>query len=130
FSPVEYFIATHGSRKGLADTALNTAKAGYLTRKLFVVGQDVMITEEDCKAKHGVAIGRKNALGMDTSIGKSIEGRYLAEDAKTSGGETLFSKGTLLTRDDAMQIEASDIEQVIVGSPMTSESPRAICINC
>ena len=130
FSPVEYFIATHGSRKGLADTALNTAKAGYLTRKLFVVGQDVMITEDDCKTKNGVAIGRKNALGMDTSIGKSIEGRYLAEDAKTSSGDVLFSKGTLLTRDDAMKIEASDTPQVIVRSPMTCESLRGICIKC
>lgn len=130
FSPVEYFIATHGSRKGLADTALNTAKAGYLTRKLFVVGQDTMITEADCGTKYGISIGRKNALGMDISIGKAIEGRYVAADITTGTGEVLFKKGALLTRDDAMKIEASDVASVVVRSPMTCEALRGICIKC
>jgi len=130
FSPVEYFISTHGSRKGLTDTALNTAKAGYLTRRLFVVGQDTMIMEENCGTKDGIRIGRKNALGMDVSIGKSIEGRYLAEDAKTLSGEKLFSKGTLISYLNSMEIEKSDIKEVIVRSSMTCESLRGICIKC
>src|SRR5690606_7440972 len=80
-SPIEYFITTHGSRKGLADTALQTAKAGYLTRRLFVVAQDAIVTEEDCKTKQGTKISRISASGIEIAFSKAIKGRVLAEDA-------------------------------------------------
>src|SRR6185295_11672599 len=67
-TPIEYFITTHGSRKGLTDTALNTAKAGYLTRQLFDVAQDAIITEADCGTKDSITITKKSASGMDISI--------------------------------------------------------------
>ena len=76
-TPIEYFITTHGSRKGLTDTALNTAKAGYLTRRLFDVAQDVIITEEDCGTKECIVIRKEGSSGMEISMAKSIRGRFL-----------------------------------------------------
>ncbi|KKR79415.1 MAG: DNA-directed RNA polymerase subunit beta', partial [Candidatus Nomurabacteria bacterium GW2011_GWA2_40_9] len=79
-TPLEYFITTHGSRKGLTDTALNTAKAGYLTRRLFDVAQDEIVTEEDCGTKDGTLIHKKTASGIETLLSKNIKGRFLASD--------------------------------------------------
>ncbi len=79
-SPIEYFITTHGSRKGLADTALKTASAGYLTRRLFDVSQDIIVTEEDCGTKSYLTVSKVNSLGIEVSIAKNIKGRVLAED--------------------------------------------------
>lgn len=76
-TPIEYFITTHGARKGLSDTALNTAKAGYLTRKLFDVAQDSLITEEDCGSKDGVILSKITSSGMEVSIAKIAKGRFL-----------------------------------------------------
>jgi DNA-directed RNA polymerase subunit beta' len=101
-SPIEYFTTTHGSRKGLADTALQTAKAGYLTRRLFVVAQDAIVTESDCKTKAGVRIGRVSASGIEIAFSKAIKGRILAEDAVDSKGRVIFEKGHLLSRLDAI----------------------------
>ena len=72
-TPIEYFISTHGARKGLADTALCTAKAGYLTRRLFDVAQDVVVTEEDCGTKEGLVVSRESASGIGTFLAKNIE---------------------------------------------------------
>jgi DNA-directed RNA polymerase subunit beta' len=94
-TPLEYFNTTHGSRKGLADTALQTAKAGYLTRRLFVVAQDAIVTEEDCKTKEGTRIGRISASGIEIAFSKAIKGRILAEDAVDSKGAVIFPEGTL-----------------------------------
>src|SRR5262249_53915323 len=73
-TPIEYFITTHGSRKGLTDTALNTAKAGYLTRKLFVVAQDTMISEEDCGTKDGIWLNRDDGTGVLVSLARVAKG--------------------------------------------------------
>ena len=89
-SPIEYFTTTHGSRKGLADTALQTAKAGYLTRRLFVVAQDAIVTETDCKTKQGIKIGRISASGIEIAFSKAIKGRVLAEDAVDTKGRVIF----------------------------------------
>ncbi len=129
-SPIEYFITTHGSRKGLADTALQTAKAGYLTRRLFVVAQDAIVTEEDCKTKEGVTIGRVSSSGIEIAFSKAIRGRILAEDAVTSGGEVLFKKGHLLSRTDSFLVEKSDIVSVEVRSPMTCKTLHGVCQQC
>ena len=129
-TPIEYFITTHGSRKGLTDTALNTAKAGYLTRKLFVVAQDVMVTEEDCGAKDGVHIARSGASGMEVALSKNIRGRFLAADAADKDGHILFKKGHLLTKLDALKIQESGVAEVLVRSPLTCKSVAGICQHC
>ncbi len=129
-TPLEYFNTTHGSRKGLADTALQTAKAGYLTRRLFVVAQDAIVTEADCKTKEGVTIGRVSSSGIEIAFTKAIRGRILAEDAVTSGGEVLFKKGHLLSRLEAMMIDRSDIKEVEVRSPMTCKTLQGVCQTC
>jgi len=95
-SPVEYFVTTHGSRKGLADTALQTAKAGYLTRRLFVVAQDAIISEADCKTKDSVKITRLSSSGIEIAFSKAVRGRLLAEDVVDSKGKVLFKKKHLL----------------------------------
>ena len=129
-SPIEYFITTHGSRKGLADTALQTAKAGYLTRRLFVVAQDAIVTEPDCKTKDGVTIGRVSSSGIEIAFSKAIRGRILALDAVTTTGEVLFKKGHLLSRTDSMVVEKSDITSVEVRSPMTCKTLHGVCQQC
>jgi DNA-directed RNA polymerase subunit beta' len=129
-SPIEYFNTTHGSRKGLADTALQTAKAGYLTRRLFVVAQDAIITEEDCKTKEGTTIGRISASGIEIAFSKAIKGRILAEDAVDSKGNVIFKKGHLLSRLEAISVEESTCASVVVRSPMTCKTLRGVCQKC
>jgi DNA-directed RNA polymerase subunit beta' len=129
-TPIEYFITTHGSRKGLADTALQTAKAGYLTRRLFVVAQDAIVTEEDCKTKNGTKIGRVSASGIEIAFSKAIKGRILAEDAVDTKGNVVFKKGHLLSRRDAIALEGTTCESVVVRSPMTCETLRGVCQHC
>ncbi len=129
-TPIEYFITTHGARKGLTDTALNTAKAGYLTRKLFDVAQDSLITEEDCGTKEGVILSKHAASGIEVSLAKVAKGRFLSEDVVTKEGETLFKRNTYLTRDDAKKIEDAGIESVVVRSPLTCKTSGGICIHC
>jgi len=129
-SPIEYFVTTHGSRKGLADTALQTAKAGYLTRRLFVVAQDAIISEEDCETKKGISINRISASGIEIAFSKAIKGRILAEDAVDSKGRVIFPKGHLLSRLDAIAIEESTCEHVTVRSPMTCKTLRGLCRKC
>jgi DNA-directed RNA polymerase subunit beta' len=129
-TPIEYFTTTHGSRSGLADTALNTARAGYLTRKLFDVAQDAIITGDDCGTKEGIVIGRTNAFGVETDIAKNIRGRHLAKDAVDSKGTTIMKKGTFLTQVEAKIIADSDVENVTVRSPLTCESKYGICQHC
>jgi DNA-directed RNA polymerase subunit beta' len=129
-TPIEYFTTTHGSRSGLADTALNTARAGYLTRKLFDVAQDAIITCDDCGTKEGIVIGRTNAFGVETDIAKNIRGRHLAKDAVDSKGMTVLKKGTFLNQVEAKTIAESDVVDVTVRSPLTCESKYGICQHC
>jgi DNA-directed RNA polymerase subunit beta' len=129
-SPLEYFVSTHGSRKGLTDTALNTAKAGYLTRRLVDVSQDVIVSEEDCGEKDGITLAKEFASGIEITLGRSSRGRVLAKDATTPDGKVLFKKGTLLGRDEALAIEASGVESVAVRSPLTCKSIRGVCQKC
>src|ERR1700690_3897821 len=94
-SPLEYFLTTHGSRSGLASTALSTAKAGYLTRRLFDVSQDIVVTEEECGTKEGHVVTRESASGIGTFLAKNIEGRYLASDVEVDS-KVLYKKGHFL----------------------------------
>lgn len=130
-TPVEYFISTHGSRKGLTDTALNTAKAGYLTRRLFDVAQDAIVMEEDCGAKDGFSIFRKDASGMDVALSKHVRGRYLCEDlVNKTTGQVLYPKGHMLSKDDAENIEELEIPEVKVFSPLTCKTLYGVCQKC
>jgi DNA-directed RNA polymerase subunit beta' len=129
-TPIEYFVTTHGSRKGLADTALQTAKAGYLTRRLFDVAQDAIITEKDCGTKDGVIINKISASGLEISIAKNVKGRILAEDIKDTKGSVLVKKGTLLTPEEAKKVEDTGVESVWVRSPMVCKTKRGICQGC
>ena len=129
-TPIEYFITTHGARKGLTDTALNTARAGYLTRRLFDVAQDVMITEEDCGTKESIVIRKESASGIEVSIAKNIRGRVLAEDVKTVDGKVLFKKGASLSKQDAAAIEAAAVAEVKVRSPLSCKTLHGVCKAC
>ena len=127
-SPVEYFTTTHGSRKGLSDTALKTAAAGYLTRRLFDVAQDVIVSIHDCGTKTGITIKKKRPSGMEADLGKLINGRVLAKDVEV-GGKTL-KRGHLLTEEDARAIADSGATETFVRSPMTCEAHRGVCQLC
>ncbi len=127
-SPTEYFITTHGSRKGLADTALKTASAGYLTRRLFDVSQDVIVVEQDCGTKDSMSVSQVNSLGIEVSIARNIKGRVLAEAIEASGKK--FKKGHLLTGFDAQDIEDAGVDKVEVYSPMMCKTTRGVCAKC
>ncbi len=129
-SPIEYFVTTHGSRKTLADTALNTAKAGYLTRKLVDVAQDVVIREEDCGTKDGKKISMENIPVFDSGIGNTLRGRVLAADIVTADGTALFKRGYLITKVDAKKIDEQKISEAVVRSPLTCKSLNGICSTC
>jgi DNA-directed RNA polymerase subunit beta' len=127
-TPIEYFTSTHGARKGLADTALNTARAGYLTRRLFDVAHDVVVLEDDCGTKEGVIIPRPTKEQLGGSFGDRLSGRVLGEELVASG--VTYKRNQLLDRDDAKVIEASDATQAMVRSPMTCKVPRGVCQKC
>ncbi|MEJ0054125.1 MAG: DNA-directed RNA polymerase subunit beta' [bacterium] len=129
-NPVEYFMSTHGSRKGLADTALGTARAGYLTRRLFDVAQDSIITEIDCGTKRGIAINRTSASGIKIDYAYAVRGRTLSADAVSKDGTVLFKKNHYLTAEDAKTINSADIETVSVRSAMSCETRFGICQKC
>ena len=129
-SPIEYFITNHGSRKGLTDTALNTATAGYMTRKLVIVAQDVVILEEDCGTKKGLLVKEENIDGMIRPLAKNIAGRVAAENVKSSDGEVVLKKGQLISREDAKLVESKGVKEVIVRSPLTCETLNGICQQC
>jgi len=130
FSPIEYFITTHGSRKGLADTALNTAKAGYLTRRLVDVAQDVVVTEADCGTKEGKWMKKDNVMGIEIPLSKMVRGRVLAADLKGTDGAVMHKRNFMITKEDAAKIEAAGITDVFVRTPLTCKTSYGICQNC
>ena len=129
-SPIEYFVTTHGARKGASDTALNTAKAGYLTRRLVDVAQDVVITEVDCGTKEGKMVSKENVIGIEIPLSKNIRGRVLAEDLKDKDGKVAYKKGFLVTKEEATVIEKAGFEQVFVRSPFTCKTVHGLCQMC
>ena len=131
-SVLEYFISTHGARKGLADTALKTADAGYLTRRLVDVSHDVIINEEDCGTLRGlVATAIKNKDTVVESLGERILGRTSVHDIYNPlTGEKILSAGDQITEDLADLIESLPIEQVEIRSVLTCESKKGVCAKC
>ncbi len=127
---LEYFISTHGARKGLADTALRTAEAGYLTRRLVDIAQDLIINDEDCGTEDSICIRRKDDV-VKQSYTERLYGRLTAErviDPET--GEILAEKGDILDHDLAKLIENSNVQELKVRSPMTCELKHGICAKC
>jgi DNA-directed RNA polymerase subunit beta' len=131
-SVLEYFISTHGARKGLADTALKTADAGYLTRRLVDVAQDVIIQEEDCGTLRGiVATAIKNNEEVVASLEERIIGRTTVHDIfNPLTGELIVGTGEIITDEIAKKIEDSPIESVEIRSVLTCESKVGVCAKC
>ena len=131
-SVLEYFISTHGARKGLADTALKTADAGYLTRRLVDVAQDVIITSDDCGTILGLRIGDlKEGEEIIEPLRDRILGRVAAEDVfNPDTGDILVSSGDLIEEDIADRISDTGIETVNIRSVLTCEATRGVCAKC
>ena len=131
-SVLEYFISSHGARKGLADTAMKTADAGYLTRRLVDVSHDVIITEEDCGTLRGLECrALKNGDEVISTLGERILGRVSVHDIiNPTTGELICNAGEEITEEKARAIEDSPIEMVEIRSVLTCESKRGICAKC
>ncbi|MBI4215492.1 MAG: DNA-directed RNA polymerase subunit beta' [Parcubacteria group bacterium] len=128
---LEYFISTHGARKGLADTALRTANSGYLTRRLVDVSQDVVVREEDCGTLEGIFITRQDCKEMGKSMPERIVGRVLCEDViDPAAGEAAFKRGDLIDSSVAKRIDKFNIDKVKVRSVARCRSRKGICKMC
>jgi DNA-directed RNA polymerase subunit beta' len=131
-SILEYFISTHGARKGLADTALKTADAGYLTRRLVDVAQDVIVNYVDCNTLRGISVEplKKNEEIVE-SLGERILGRVSLHDVYNPlNKEIIVNSGEEISEEVVKLIENTPIEKVEVRSPLTCESPKGICAKC
>ena len=131
-SVLEYFISTHGARKGLADTAMKTADAGYLTRRLVDVSHDVIITEEDCGTLRGLQCSAlKSGDEVISSLAERILGRVSVHDVlNPKTGEVIVEAGEEITEAVADAIEKADIETVEIRSVLTCESKKGVCMKC
>jgi DNA-directed RNA polymerase subunit beta' len=130
-SILEYFISTHGARKGLADTALKTADAGYLTRRLVDVAQDVIITEQDCGTLRGImASALKKSDEIVETLYDRILGRVTVHDVLNSKGEVIVASGEEIREDAAKEIEAMGLEEVEIRSVLTCETKQGCCSKC
>jgi DNA-directed RNA polymerase beta' subunit len=128
-SVLEYFIATHGARKGTTDTALKTAQAGYLTRRLVDVAQDLTIREEDCRTKEGLEILRSDGKEFNHSFASKLFSRTALADVKI-GNKILVHANEAIDRNTAEEIEASKLESVVVRSPISCKTLYGICAKC
>jgi DNA-directed RNA polymerase subunit beta' len=127
---LEYFISTHGARKGLADTALRTADAGYLTRRLVDIAQDIIINEHDCGTKEGIYI-RKSDDVAGQSLSVRLYSRLLAENViNPTTGEVIGERDDIIDHEMARKISSEGVEQVKVRSPLTCELTHGICSKC
>ncbi|HVM90610.1 MAG TPA: DNA-directed RNA polymerase subunit beta' [Verrucomicrobiae bacterium] len=128
---LEYFIASHGARKGLTDTALRTANAGYLTRRLVDVSQDVIIQQEDCGDAEGVTLTAAECDEIGEPLLTRLLGRFLVKDLKDAETkETLVKKGTLINEDHIRGLGKHKVEAAVVRSVLTCKLPRGLCQKC
>src|SRR3989344_3186562 len=131
FTVLEYFISTHGARKGTADTALKTAVAGYLTRRLVDVAQDVVVVEEDCGTDEGGVVNKNDLKDIGVALSQRVFGRTLAADIKhPESKKALFKKNHLLTVEEAELIDTLDIQTVVIRSPIRCITHRGTCQMC
>ena len=130
-SVLEYFISTHGARKGLADTALKTADAGYLTRRLVDVSHDVIINEEDCGTLRGLAARAvKEGDHVVATLSQRILGRVSVHDVHDNDGNLIVAAGEEIREAQCEAIEAAGIEEVVIRSVLTCESKHGVCAKC
>ena len=133
-SVLEYFNNSHGSRKGLADTALRTADSGYLTRRLVDVAQDVIVREEDCGTRQGVRVPIGEVSGDKVVLSElwetSASGRVLATDVKGEGGEVVAEAGSDLTEELTQKLLDAKVTEVKVRSVLTCQTPAGVCAKC
>ena len=128
---LEYFLSTHGGRKGLADTALRTADAGYLTRRLVDVAQDVIVTEDDCGTNAGIWIDAESSRDMGESFADRVATRTLAAAIRLpDSDETLLERDTVIDEAALATIERHEVERAFVYSPLTCESRFGLCKKC
>jgi len=131
FNVLEYFISTHGTRKGVSDTALRTAAAGYLTRRLVDVAQDIVVREEDCGDKEGIIITKKGSEEMGETLASRIFGRVSLEDIKNpKTKKTIVKKDGFITRKATQEIGGLDLPQIKIRSVLTCKTRRGICAKC
>jgi DNA-directed RNA polymerase subunit beta' len=130
-SVLEYFISTHGARKGLADTALRTADSGYLTRRLVDVAQDVIVREEDCGTSNGIWVyGLNPERAKSDPIFEKIAGRIAADDVALPDGEVIVPAGEAITDDAARRAIAASLESIRIRSILVCEAREGVCRNC
>src|SRR5437879_2439440 len=131
-SVLEYFISTHGARKGLADTALKTANSGYLTRRLVDVAQDAVISEYDCGTLDGIRVAKLEEAGeVIQPLGDRILGRVVLDDVVDPlTGEVLVQHNTELDEATVKQIEEAGIEEILIRSVLTCQTKRGVCAKC
>ncbi|MEK7619338.1 MAG: DNA-directed RNA polymerase subunit beta' [Patescibacteria group bacterium] len=127
---LEYFISTHGARKGLVDTALRTSNAGYLTRRLVDVSQDVVVTDSDCGDKKGIEMikSESDAIGLD--MYDRTVGRAAAADVSGKDGEVLIKRNELFTKEHAHILRTAGVESLTIRSILTCKSVRGVCQRC
>ncbi|OGZ35673.1 MAG: DNA-directed RNA polymerase subunit beta' [Candidatus Portnoybacteria bacterium RIFCSPLOWO2_12_FULL_39_9] len=135
FNVLEYFIATHGGRKGLADTALRTATAGYLTRRLVDVCQDIVIREEDCGDKEGINIYREDEEELGNNFSERVIGRVALEQipnpkSQIPNSKFLIKPGQLIDKETAQKIEAAGLSKIRVRSVITCQAITGVCQKC
>jgi len=131
FTVLEYFIATHGARKGKSDTALRTSDSGYLTRRLVDVAQDVIVTEDDCRDTEGLLVTKEESAEMGESLSNRIVGRYTAESVKDSKGVVIVSVNQEITESIAKTIEENeDIDRLKIRSVLSCKTPWGVCQKC
>jgi len=130
FGVLEYFISTHGVRKGLSDTALRTANAGYLTRRLVDVSHDVIVSEDDCGDTEGLIITKKESEDMGTSIADRVVGRFLASDLVNAKGKVLVKAGELIDEEIQEKIKKEDILEAHIRSVLSCKVSKGICAKC
>ena len=131
-SVLEYFISSRGARKGMADTALRTADSGYLTRRLVDVSQEVIIREDDCGTDDGIVVSEIEEHGqVIETFAERIQGRFPTADIKDpTTGEVLFTKDTMLRKDDAEKLESHGIHAVKIRSVLTCRARSGVCAKC
>jgi len=129
FNVLEFFISTHGARKGASDTALRTSTAGYLTRRLIDVAQDLIITEEDCGDKTGIVVYRVDGEELGRDLSSRITGRVSLEEIKVKG-KTLVKSGLMIDKETARAIGATSIEQIRLRSVIGCKAKRGVCQKC
>ncbi|MCR5707151.1 MAG: DNA-directed RNA polymerase subunit beta' [Ruminococcus sp.] len=128
---LEYFIASRGARKGLADTALRTADSGYLTRRLVDVSQDVIIREEDCGTTDGIEVYEiKNGNEIVEPFAERLVGRFLSEDLRDEAGELIVSKNKLINDADAKKIIEAGVERITIRSVLNCKARNGVCAKC